>query len=285
MVAILGCGGVGTSVPPRPYNPAPTSLEPRLIDPLEALVIIAAGIAAGTINTIVGSGSLITFPTLLLLGYPPLVANVTNTVGLVPGSISGAIGYRRELQGQRARARPLAIAAGLGGLTGAGLLLVLPASTFARIVPVLILIACGLVAVQPRLSKWVVERHARLGHEPQTGGGPLLILGVYVTAIYGGYFGAAQGVILIALLSILVDDSLQRLNGLKNVLTAIINSVAAIIFILVAPVAWGPAILLAIGSTIGGQLGALVGRRLSPIALRGAIIVVGTVVAVRLLMG
>jgi hypothetical protein len=256
-----------------------------LIDPLEALVIVAAGMAAGTINTIVGSGSLITFPTLLLLGYPPLVANVSNTVGLVPGTISGAIGYRRELHGQRARARPLAIAGGLGGLTGAALLLVLPASAFARIVPVLILVACGLVAVQPRLSSWVVERRARLGHAPQVGGGPLLVVSVYLTGIYGGYFGAAQGVILIALLSILVDDELQRLNGLKNVITAAINSVAAIIFILVAPVAWGPAILLAIGSTIGGQLGALVGRRLSPIALRGAIIVVGTIVAVRLLLG
>jgi uncharacterized membrane protein YfcA len=256
-----------------------------LIDPLEALVIIAAGMAAGTINTIVGSGSLITFPTLLLLGYPPLVANVSNTVGLVPGTISGAIGYRRELHGQRARARPLIVAGAFGGLTGAGLLLVLPPSAFARIVPVLILVACGLVAVQPRLSSWVVERRARLGHAPQVGGGPLLVLSVYLTGIYGGYFGAAQGVILIALLSILVDDELQRLNGLKNVITAAINSVAAIIFILVAPVAWGPAILLAIGSTIGGQLGALVGRRLSPIALRGAIIVVGTIVAVRLLLG
>ena len=256
-----------------------------MIDPLEALVIIAAGMAAGTINTIVGSGSLISFPTLLLLGYPPLVANVSNTVGLAPGTLSGAIGYRRELHGQRARARPLAIAAGLGGLTGAAVLLVLPASAFARIVPVLILVACGLVAVQPRLSRWVVERRARLGHGPQTGGGPLLVLSVYLTGIYGGYFGAAQGVILIALLSILVDDDLQRLNGLKNVITTVINSVAAIIFILVAPVAWVPAILLAIGSTIGGQLGALVGRRLSPIALRGAIIVVGTIVAVRLLVG
>lgn len=256
-----------------------------MIDPLEALVIIAAGAAAGTVNTIVGSGSLITFPTLLLLGYPPLVANVSNTVGLAPGTLSGAIGYRRELHGQRSRARPLGIAAGLGGLTGAALLLVLPASSFARIVPVLILVACGLVAVQPRLSRWVVDRRARLGHGPQTGGGPLLVLSVYLTGIYGGYFGAAQGVILIALLSILVDDDLQRLNGLKNVITTVINGVAAIIFILVAPVAWIPAILLAIGSIIGGQLGALVGRRLSPIALRGAIILVGTIVAVRLLLG
>ena len=256
-----------------------------MIDPLAALVIIAAGMAAGTVNTIVGSGSLITFPTLVLLGYPPLVANVSNTVGLVPGSISGSIGYRRELTGQRARSVPLAIAAGLGGLTGAALLLVLPAAAFARIVPVLILIACGLVAIQPRLSAWVAARRLRLGHAPRHGGGPILLAGVYLTGIYGGYFGAAQGVILIALLSILIDDDLQRLNGLKNVLAAVVNAVAAIIFILVAPVAWGPAILLAIGSTIGGQLGAVAGRRLSPFALRVAIITIGTIVAVRLLIG
>jgi uncharacterized protein len=255
-----------------------------LIDPLAALVIIAVGIAAGTVNTIVGAGSLITFPTLLLLGYPPLVANVSNTIGLVPGTISGSIGYRRELAGQRDRAKPLLLAAGVGGVTGAALLLVLPASAFARIVPVLMLVACGLVAVQPRVSIWIAERRARSGGE-HTGGGPILIAGVYLTGIYGGYFGAAQGVILIALLAILIDDDLQRLNGLKNLIATVINGVAAIIFIVLAPVAWGPAILLAIGSTIGGQLGAVVGRRLSPLALRAAIILIGTVVAVRLLVG
>ncbi len=241
--------------------------------------------AAGAINTIVGSGSLITFPTLLLLGYPPLIANVSNTVGLVFGSISGAIGYRRELVGQRERAIPLSIAAGLGGLTGAALLLVLPATAFATIVPILILLACVLVAIQPRLTAWIAARRLRLGHEPRHGGGPILMVGVYLTGIYGGYFGAAQGVILIALLAILIDDELQRLNGLKNVIASVINAVAAIIFVIVAPVAWGPAILLAIGSTIGGQLGAILGRRLSPIALRVAIITIGTIVAVKLLLG
>jgi uncharacterized membrane protein YfcA len=254
-----------------------------LTDPLGALLLVAAGIVAGTVNAIVGAGSLLTFPTLLFLGYPPLVANVTNAVGLVPGTISGAIGYRRELAGQRARARPLLVAAGFGGLTGACLLLVLPASAFARIVPVLILVACVLVAIQPRLSAWEIERRARKG-VVHTGGGPILIGGVYLTGIYGGYFGAAQGVILIALLAILVDDDLQRLNGLKNLIAVVINSVAAVIFIALAPIAWPAAILLAIGSAIGGQLGAVVGRRLSPFVLRWAIILVGTVVAVRLLL-
>lgn len=255
-----------------------------MIDPLSAIVIVTAGVIAGIMNTIVGAGSLITFPTLLLLGYPPLVANVSNTIGLVPGALSGSIGYRRELAGQRARARPLLVAGALGGVTGAGLLLVLPASAFARIVPVLILVACALVAVQPRLSAWVVARRARSG-VIHAGGGPLLIAGVYLTGIYGGYFGAAQGVILIALLAILVDDELQRLNGLKNVIATVINAVAALIFIALAPVAWVPAILLAIGSSIGGQLGAVVGRRLSPFALRVAIISIGLIVAGRLLVG
>jgi uncharacterized membrane protein YfcA len=258
-----------------------------LVDPFGAVLIVLAGIAAGAINTIVGSGSLVTFPVLLFLGFPPLVANVSNTIGIVPGSISGTIGYRRELVGQGARARPLLIAAGLGGITGAILLLILPASAFARIVPVLILVACALVAIQPRLSTWVVARRAHLGHDVDghDSGGPVLLLGVYLTGIYGGYFGAAQGVILIALLAILIDDDLQRLNGLKNLIASVINGVAAIIFIAVAPIAWLPAILLAIGSTIGGQLGAVAGRRLSPLALRVAIIVIGTVVAVRLLLG
>ncbi|MEO8436952.1 MAG: sulfite exporter TauE/SafE family protein [Chloroflexota bacterium] len=254
------------------------------MDPPGAILIIAVGIVAGTVNAIVGAGSLLTFPTLLFLGFPPLVANVSNTIGLVPGTISGAVGYRRELAGQRARAIPLLIAAGLGGITGAGLLLVLPASAFARIVPVLILIACVLVAIQPRMSAWVLERRARQG-AIHHGGGPILRVGVFLTGIYGGYFGAAQGVILIALLAILIDDDLQRLNGLKNLIAVVINGVAALIFIAVAPVAWPAAILLAIGSTIGGQLGALAGRRMSPFVLRGAIILVGTVVAVRLLIG
>ena len=281
------------------------------MDPLSALAILTAGFVAGTINTIVGSGSLVTFPTLLALGYPPVVANITNTVGLVPGSVSGAVGYRRELAGQRRRATRLGIAAGLGGLTGGILLLVLPASAFERIVPFLIIVACVLVAVQPRLSREVADRRARhvataaSGVPPATrpvstgegDGGVLLLLGVYLTAIYGGYFGAAQSVILIAILAILIDDDLQRLNGLKNVLAAIVNGVAALLFVVypvlaaalglpaAARVDWAVAALIAIGAITGGQVGATIGRRMSPLVLRGAIIVVGAVVATKLLVG
>ncbi|HEU4671367.1 MAG TPA: sulfite exporter TauE/SafE family protein [Candidatus Limnocylindrales bacterium] len=248
--------------------------------PLEIVAILAAGLAAGTINTIVGSGSLITFPTLLALGYPPVVANVSNTVGLLWGSLSGAIGYRRELAGQRERAVRLGAASVLGGLTGGVLLLALPASSFETVVPFLILGAVVLVALQPRLSAAMARRRAD-GHEHLV---PLFAT-VYLTGIYGGYFGAAQGVILIALLGIFVSEDIQRLNGLKNVLAFLVNAVAAVLFILIAPVSWPAAIVLAAGSIVGGQLGAVVGRRLSPLVLRGVIIVVGTFVAIRLLLG
>jgi uncharacterized membrane protein YfcA len=250
------------------------------VSPLEAIAILAAGLAAGTINTIVGSGSLITFPTLLAFGYSPVLANVSNTVGLVPGSLSGAIGYRRELGGQRGRMIRLGLAAAVGGLTGALLLLALPAATFQRVVPILILGSVVLIAIQPRLSRAMGDRRVA-GAEHTI---PLVVT-LYLTGIYGGYFGAGQGVIMMALLGVFLPDDLQRLNGLKNFLAVLINGVAAILFILLSPIAWPAAILLAIGAIIGGQVGAQVGRRLPANVLRGAIIVVGTVVGVRLLIG
>ena len=180
---------------------------------LEALAIAGAGLVAGTINTIVGSGSLITFPTLLAFGFTPIVANVSNTVGMAPGSLSGAVAYRRELEGQRPRLLVLGAASATGGITGAVLLVALPGSVFRHVVPVLILVACVLVAVQPRLSRRVSAREHRPRH-----GGVALLLGVYLTGVYGGYFGAAQSVIVISLLGIFLDDHLQRLNAAKNVL-------------------------------------------------------------------
>jgi hypothetical protein len=250
------------------------------VSPIEAIAILAAGLAAGTVNTIVGSGSLITFPTLLAFGYSPVLANVSNTVGLVPGSLSGAIGYRRELAGQRGRMIRLGLAAAIGGLSGALLLLALPATTFQRIVPILILGSVVLIAIQPRLSRAMGDRRVA-GAEHTV---PLVIT-LYLTGIYGGYFGAGQGVIMMALLGVFLPDDLQRLNGLKNFLAVLINGVAAVLFIFLSPIAWPAAILLAIGAIIGGQVGAIVGRRLPATALRVAIIVVGTVVGVRLLIG
>jgi uncharacterized membrane protein YfcA len=241
------------------------------MSPLTALAIFAAGIAAGTINTIVGSGSLITFPTLLAFGYAPVLANVSNTLGLVPGTASGAIGYRRELAGQGERIRRLSLASGLGGATGAVLLFALPGSVFKTIVPVLIAIALVLVVVQPRLRARLA---ARGGHTHEHGG-PGLMLTVFGTGIYGGYFGAGQGIILISLLAIFIPEDLQRLNAVKNVLAMVVNGVAAVLFVIFSHIHYGIVGLIAAGSIIGGQIGATVGRRLPPNLLRAIIILVG----------
>ena len=245
---------------------------------LEAVAIFAAGIVAGTMNTIVGSGTLVTFPTLLGFGYSPVVANVSNTIGLVSGSVAGAWGYRSELEGQRSRTIRLACASTAGGITGAILLLVLPASAFKAIVPGFIAVALVLVVVQPRVSRWVA---ARREHAPLHVG-PLGLVGVYLTGVYGGYFGAAQGIILMAVLGLALHETLQRMNAVKNILAGLTNLVAAIIFIAVADVAWGPAVLIALGATLGGILGSRVGRRLAPWALRGVIVAVGVFAIVRL---
>lgn len=246
------------------------------------ILILIAGTAAGTINTVVGSGSLITFPTLVALGYPPLLANVSNNIGLVPGSVSGVIGYRRELVGQQDRLRRLVPASVLGGLTGSTLLLILPSKVFQKVVVVLIGIALVLVIVQPILSKRLAARRAEGGHGSRDVTFVLAAF-VFATGIYGGYFGAAQGIILIAVLSIFLDDELQRLNASKNVLAMSVNAVASVVFIFSTEVDWKVVATIAIGSTIGGQIGAHVGRRLNPQVLRAAIVVVGLTALVRLL--
>ena len=248
------------------------------MDPLEAIAIFAAGIAAGTINTIVGSGTLITFPVLIALGYAPLVANVSNNIGLVPGAISGVYGYRRELSGQRERALQLGAFSVVGAVIGATLLLVLPSAAFDAIVPALIAIALVLVVAQPRLDA-SLNRRRHEGHRSPAVRGLVSACGVY-----GGYFGAAQGILLMGVLGLAIDDTLQRLNGLKNVLAGLNNFTAGVIFVFAAHVNWGVAGLIAGGSIIGGALGARYGRRLSPTALRVVIVVVGMVAIVRLLV-
>jgi uncharacterized protein len=246
------------------------------VSPLEALLIGLAGLAAGTINTVVGSGTLITFPTLIAFGVPPVTANVSNTIGLVPGSLSGAIGYRRELAGQRPRVLRLAVASLVGGLAGGVLLLVLDEDAFATIVPVLILLGLFLVIFQPRISAWVARRHDRLGEDTRGVTGAWWVWpGVLVTGVYGGYFGAAQGVLLMAVMGIGIPETLQRLNGVKNVLALLVNAVAGLLFVFVADVDWQVVALIAVGSVIGGQLGATVGRRLPDTVLRVTIVVVG----------
>lgn len=248
-----------------------------MIDAVDSGILLAAGIAAGTINTVVGSGSLVTFPTLLALGYPAVTANITNNLGILPGSVSGAFAYRAELAGQRGRVIRLAAASLIGGLTGAILLLHLPAAAFAAVVPALILLACVLVVVQP----WLRRRLDARAHRVTRIGMPL-ILGVLLTGMYGGYFGAAQGVILIALLTVMIDDDLQRLNALKNVLVAAANGAAAVVFVLRGDVAWDAVLIIAIGSTIGGQIGARIGRRMPAPVYRAAVLIVGIVAFLKL---
>jgi uncharacterized protein len=246
---------------------------------LHAVAIFFAGIAAGTINTVVGSGTLVTFPTLLAFGYAPVTANVSNTIGLVPGSASGAAGYRLELSGQKSRTIPLAVASLLGGTVGAVLLLTLSQSAFKTIVPVFIAVALVLIVGQPWLTRLLASNRRRGGQAV----GPAANLGVFLSGVYGGYFGAAQGILLLAILGLAVEDDLQRINALKVLLAGIVNLVAGVIFAIVAHVAWGAAGLIAAGSILGGILGARQGRRLSPTALRLLIVAVGIAAIVRLL--
>lgn len=251
--------------------------------PGEALAIFAAGVGAGAINSVVGSGSLITFPVLLAFGFPPVLANVSNNLGIVPGNASGIVGYRAELAGQRKRLIRLGAASVAGSVAGGLMLLELPEQAFKVAVPALILIACGLVVVQPWVNRWLAARRNR-DDRRRADGGPGLIAGVFGTGIYGGYFGGAQGVLLIGLLGTLLDDDLQRINGAKNVLVGAVNLTAALLFIALARVNWVLVALIAAGSVIGGMAGARVGRRLPPVALRCVVVVVGVVAAVHMLV-
>jgi hypothetical protein len=237
----------------------------------EALLVLIAGLGAGTINAVIGSGTLITFPVLLAVGYPPVVANVSNNIGLLPGAVTAVHAYREELAGQRARLVPFITATALGSFAGSLLLLALPESAFEVIVPVLIAGALVLVALQPRITAAVIAR--RKAHRPA--GGPLLRGGIFATGVYGGYFGAAQGILLFALLGTALPDDQQVASAFRILLAGINNGVAAVVFLAVADVSFAAAGILAIGSSAGGVLGARVGRRLRPATLRIVVVVVG----------
>ncbi|WP_043629825.1 sulfite exporter TauE/SafE family protein [Nonomuraea candida] len=247
----------------------------------ELAAVCLAGVVAGAINAVVGSGSLITFPTLVALGVDPVTANVSNTVGLVPGSFTAAYGYRAELRGQRERLLRLGAASAVGALIGGILLLFLDPDVFEVVVVALILLACVLVVAQPRLNAWVAARRA----EPRPHGGAALWLGVLGAGVYGGYFGAAQGVLLIGLLGIFLDDGIQRVNAAKNVLALIVNGVAAAFFIVVAEVDWQAVAGVALGAIVGGFLGARLGRRIPPLILRAVIVCVGVAAIIVLVYG
>ncbi|MEU9187480.1 sulfite exporter TauE/SafE family protein [Streptomyces sp. NPDC048484] len=276
--------------------------------PVEAVAVFAAGVGAGAVNTVVGSGTLITFPVLLATGLSPVTATVSNALGLVPGAVSGALGYRAELRGQRRRILKLSVGALLGGFTGAVLLLALPATAFEKIVPVVVGLALVLVAFQPLITKRMRRRRTpattaesadapaggsardpvgALDHAPapaRSDGGPLLFIGLTLASVYGGYFAAAQGIIYMSLMGVLLDETMQRLTAVKNVLVAVVNTVAATFFLFVADFDWTAVALIAVGSALGGQLGASVGRRFSPAVLRTLIVTIGTLALVQLLL-
>lgn len=244
----------------------------------DAVAIAVAGFGAGAINAVGGSGTLLTFPTLIALGYPPLIANVSNTVGLVPGSTAAVLALRPELAGQGPRLRRLIVFSAVGAVLGATLLLVLPSAAFDAIVPALVALSVLLVVLQPRLTALVAAHRPEHGH-----GGPVLAVALIGVGAYGGYFGAAQGVLLIALLGIFLVDELHRLNATKNVLALVANFVAALLFLAFEDIDWQIAALIAGGSVLGGVLGARFARRLPAPVLRGVIVVLGTVAFVRLL--
>lgn len=254
---------------------------------IDLVALLGAGGFAGLINTVVGSGTLITFPTLLALGVPPLTANISNTVGLAPGSLSGAWATGHELSGERRRVLWLGSASLLGGIGGAFLLLWLPSAAFDAIVPVLIGLGCVLVILQPFITKRLAYRRARLGLQagPRLGGGlgsVLLWLAIALTGVYGGYFGAAQGVLLIAILGIGLAESLARVNAIKNVLATIVNTIAGVVFVIVSEVNWPAAIAIAVGSVLGAQAGGRVARRLPATIYRVIIVAVGVAAIVSL---
>ncbi|WP_199430863.1 sulfite exporter TauE/SafE family protein [Qaidamihabitans albus] len=251
-----------------------------------AVLIAATGIWAGMINTVVGSGTLVTFPTLVALGYPPLTATTSNAIGLAPGTISGAIGYRHEIRGQARRLLTFGIASFAGALGGTALLLSLPPDAFETVVPGLVGLAVVLVLVQPRVSTWVLSRREikeQKGKRTHRSG-PLLFFLVFLVGVYGGYFTAAQGVLLMAIMGMLLSEPIQRLNGIKNVLAAVVNVVAGTVYAFIAPISWPVVGLLAGGSVLGGLLGARIGRKLSPLVLRIVIVVVGVAAIVQLIV-
>jgi uncharacterized membrane protein YfcA len=249
---------------------------------LESVVIFAAGIWAGMINTIVGSGTLITFPTLLLFGYPALTANISNNIGIVAGGISGTYGYRHEARQLKPILVRLAPASILGAITGAMLLLVLPDSSFDAIVPALIALALIMVIVGPTIQRRVARRKNPDDTRHVT---PALLVGIFGLGVYGGYFGAAQGILLMGLMGIMLSAGIQALNGLKNVLGTIVNSVAALAFMIFAwdRIDWKIVALIGGGSLVGGVLGARIGRRLPPVVLRAIILLIGTLALIKII--
>ena len=251
------------------------------MSPGEVLLLAVAGLAAGLVNAVAGGGSLLSFPALLAVGYPSVEANVTNTVALFPGYLGSVLGGRRELAGQGRRIRALAAVSVVGAVGGAVLLLTTPGEVFRAVVPFLILLACALLLAQPRLAKVVQSRSRESAAEH----GVVLQVTVLLAAVYGSYFGAGLGVLLLGLLGVFLVETLQRVNALKNVLSLVINTVALVAFGVFGPVVWSAALVVALSSLVGGFAGARVARRIPAKLLRALVVVYGVVVAIALLRG
>ena len=255
--------------------------------PLDVALVAASGVAAGGINAVAGGGTLVAFPALLATGMSARTANIVSTIGLVPGYAGGSVAYRRELAGQGPRVRALFVVSALGGVAGAVVLVTTPAQSFRAVVPFLILGSCILLALQTRIGAAVARRRAHPEGRAQPAGAEItsaVQAGVFVSAVYGAYFGAGLGVLLLALLGVLLSDDLQRLNALKGLLSFLINAVSVVVFVVAGHVAWWYTGILAVTTWAGGHTGVQLARRLSPLLLRWAVIVFGTAVAIVLVV-
>ena len=244
------------------------------------LLLILAGLGAGIFNGVAGGGSLVSFPLLLALGYPALTANITNTVGIWPGYLGGAAGFRHEISDQKERLVRLSPVAGAGAIVGAILLLTTSSALFTQLAPWLILGASALFAAQPLLRRALDSSSVATS----TSHPVLLMGGTFLASVYGGYFGAGMGVMLLAILGLALPDSIVRTSGLRTVLSILINGIAAAVFLLHGGLVWEAVGLLAIGSLFGGWLGARLALSISATALRVVVVVVGLGTAVKLLL-
>jgi uncharacterized protein len=258
-----------------------TTLAFAGLDPADIVLLVVAGLAAGAVNAVAGGGSLISFPALLAAGLPSVTANVTNAVAVLPGYLGGTVAYRRELEGQRSRAVALAATTAVGAVGGAALLIASSEDLFEAIVPFLILGACALLAAQPALSRRISP--ATEGHAAEHRS-PWLHVGAFLSAVYGGYFGAGLGLMLLAVLALSLDDDLQRLNALKGLLSFVIGLASVAFFVAFGPVRWGAALIMAAASFAGGHAGVAVARRLPANVLRGLVIAFGVGVSIWLLV-
>lgn len=246
----------------------------------QGALLVAAGLGAGGVNAIAGGGSLISFPTLIAVGLPPVAANVSNSVAVCPGYLSSVVGSRGELGGQGGRLRGILPAAVLGALGGCALLLATPARAFELVVPFLVLAAAGVLAFQERIRRLVGHPQAMSGRR-RAGALQAMVL---VGAVYGGYFGAALGVMLVAGLALVLDEVLNRVNALKNVISGVVGAVTVAVFAVFGPVNWAAVLVLAPATVVGGYAGARLARRLPARVLRAAIVVYGLVVGLVLLV-